>query len=1004
MTGRIVRVAHGVSSLVAIVVLAVGVPVLLARIVGWPLPTKLPTVDEVSLATRSGIADSTVAKTIAVVAWIAWAQVAAALVAETAAVLRGRSAVKLPVLPGIQGLAARLVAGVLLLSVVLQPARALAAPQPLQIVRPEPVLITSPSTPITMVATIHAPASASQRTPSVSAPTVIVRRHDSYWAIAERTLGDGLRWQEIHRLNAGRTLDDGTVIPTDDTLHAGWQLVLPSDATVPPTTNLETATATPPEVHVVENGDNLWDIAETTVEDRVGHHPTAREVAPAWAEIIELNRDTYVEPGNPNLILPGQVIKLTSDPTNETPATDPSEEAPRSADTPTVAEADSTTTPPPTEPTASTTTTTTTTTTTEASTITTGTASTPATTSALTPTTAENDTQGERHGLAADTEDDDSDDSVPVAIGALSSIALAVGIRRLIARRRRRSATGHTTVRPNEAHRELHQLVVAQADEERVHDLRSIVAGLASALAESGSSRRPRIVRHTPSSVEVLLDQPDTHAPDGWTTSTDGRVWTSDDIGSIATAPGCAAPLLVTIGSPDDDAQLYVDLETDALWALTGDPAVARDAARSMVTELALAPLAESLRVIAVGQFVTGVDHLDHLAVVASWTDIEDDLRAWAHTSHEALREANWDNAFLARGVDPDNDVLAPLVIIADHPPSAELAAELLAARPGSFAVVAVGVFAGALTIECSTDTLHIAAVGISCGAQRLTDDELSDIAALVTEPNLIAVVEPAVRSGRAAQLELDITDGDPAEHTGPPAFDIIVRLLGDITVSGGKPLKPKGTSVVAYLALHRSVSTERLEEACWFGADGVSHRKRLRDTLTECRDAIGSQHLPPNRSGTYSAGPRLRTDLDLFDWHIDQASRVAATALDHYQAALELVAGKPFSYPNAARASFGWVDFEHHATTWEHRISGVAQAASALLVDAGRHDDAIVVLRQVVRAIPLNSAVVEALIRSHLAAGDDRGARAVYVEHADALQQAGLGEPADSVESLFAA
>jgi hypothetical protein len=106
VTGRVVRLARGVSSLVAVVVLAVGVPVLLARIVGWPLPTKLPTVDEVSLATRSGIADSTIAKTIAVVAWIAWLQVAAALVAETAAVLKGRSAVRLPVLPGVQVFAA----------------------------------------------------------------------------------------------------------------------------------------------------------------------------------------------------------------------------------------------------------------------------------------------------------------------------------------------------------------------------------------------------------------------------------------------------------------------------------------------------------------------------------------------------------------------------------------------------------------------------------------------------------------------------------------------------------------------------------------------------------------------------------------------------------------------------------------------------------------------------------------------------------------------------------
>jgi DNA-binding SARP family transcriptional activator len=242
----------------------------------------------------------------------------------------------------------------------------------------------------------------------------------------------------------------------------------------------------------------------------------------------------------------------------------------------------------------------------------------------------------------------------------------------------------------------------------------------------------------------------------------------------------------------------------------------------------------------------------------------------------------------------------------------------------------------------------------------------------------------------------------DP-DLAAPPEHDILVRLLSDIAVEGGKPLRPKATSVVAYLALHRSVSTERLEEACWFGADGVSHRKRLRDTMTECRDAIGSQHLPPNRGGTYTAGPGLGTDLDLFEWHVDQASRTPPDlGLEHYEAALALVRGKPFSYANAARASFGWVDFEHHATTWDHRIAGVAQAAAGLLIDARRYDDATVLLHRVVRAIPLNSSVVEALIGACLERGDLRGARAVYSEHATALRQAGLGEPGASLETLL--
>src|SRR3546814_1422895 len=62
-----------------------------------------------------------------------------------------------------------------------------------------------------------------------------------------------------------------------------------------------------------------------------------------------------------------------------------------------------------------------------------------------------------------------------------------------------------------------------------------------------------------------------------------------------------SAPLMVTIGHPEDDAELYLDLEVDGLLALTGDLEVAMNLARSVVTELTLSPLAETLRVIAIG-------------------------------------------------------------------------------------------------------------------------------------------------------------------------------------------------------------------------------------------------------------------------------------------------------------------------------------------------------------------------------------------------------------------
>jgi DNA-binding SARP family transcriptional activator len=231
----------------------------------------------------------------------------------------------------------------------------------------------------------------------------------------------------------------------------------------------------------------------------------------------------------------------------------------------------------------------------------------------------------------------------------------------------------------------------------------------------------------------------------------------------------------------------------------------------------------------------------------------------------------------------------------------------------------------------------------------------------------------------------------------------VLVPLLGDIRVDGrAKPLNPKPTSVTAYLALHRAVPSDRLEEACWYGADGTSHRKRLRDVMTECRDALGSHHFPANRDGVYRIGPGVRTDLELFDWHVTRAAdQDPEDAAASYRAALDLVTGRPFSYANAARRSFGWVDVEHHATTWEFKVAGVAKAFAELSLDLGRRDEALDVLHRLLQAMPLNSGLVEALMRVHLAAGDRPAADGVYQEHAKALDQARLGDPDDAVEQL---
>ena len=280
----------------------------------------------------------------------------------------------------------------------------------------------------------------------------------------------------------------------------------------------------------------------------------------------------------------------------------------------------------------------------------------------------------------------------------------------------------------------------------------------------------------------------------------------------------------MTIGQPeDDDAQLYLDLETDGLLALTGDTTVARSLARSIVTELAVSPIADTLRVIAIGDLVDdGVEALERVTVVDSWDDVADDIEAWASQSHDELVENDWTNTFVARAHEPDNDALVPVVVIADQPPPGELIEVLLANLPSAATVVVVGDLHGAAaTVHCERDILTFGSLGIACLPQAVDEPELDAMCRLVA-----AVDDPEEQPIDDPSRDDDQDLADVSQSATPeerPSYDVLVRLLGNITVEGGKALKPKATSVVAYLALHRTVTTERLEEACWFGSDGTS-------------------------------------------------------------------------------------------------------------------------------------------------------------------------------------
>lgn len=214
----IVDLARGLAALVGLAALLVAPPILLTRYVGWPLPSTI-NVDDIRRALGgASISDAFLIKTLAVACWAAWAQVLLCTVVECAAWVRGRAATSVPLGGLVQPLVRQLVVtGALLLG----PIR---SSIPLPITSPVPVVQITPEVAV---------ASPSVPTPGPvvdAQPRCVVQRRDSLWLLAERHLGDGLRWREIYNLNRGQPQPGGRTLRDPDLIRPGWILRMPADA------------------------------------------------------------------------------------------------------------------------------------------------------------------------------------------------------------------------------------------------------------------------------------------------------------------------------------------------------------------------------------------------------------------------------------------------------------------------------------------------------------------------------------------------------------------------------------------------------------------------------------------------------------------------------------------------------------------------------------------------------------------------------------------------------
>lgn len=250
---HMLRLIRRLAALLALLATVAVPPAVLLLAADSPLnpPAALRTRDVLT----NPVDDRTLLWLIAAFAWLAYAHLLASLIVELLRQTRGLNW-QVPfggLLFGANtALAGHLIAGILLTS---QPAAGVstATPAMLHAALTTPVLTatTSPGTVAgSLVGTVGgygtepAPTSGAGA-PQPARPAITEthrlpecrvlppdgRDHDTLWDIAERHLGDGMRWREIYTLNENRLMPDGQRLTKASLIHPGWILRLPADAT-----------------------------------------------------------------------------------------------------------------------------------------------------------------------------------------------------------------------------------------------------------------------------------------------------------------------------------------------------------------------------------------------------------------------------------------------------------------------------------------------------------------------------------------------------------------------------------------------------------------------------------------------------------------------------------------------------------------------------------------------------------------------------------------------------
>lgn len=933
-----------------VVILAVlfGIPFVLISVVGMPMSELLADVSD-SLSSDNTRAAAALRLGLSVVVWLAWLQVAWAIVVEAVAALAGRVAGRSRlVVPAVQRSARQLVAtAMLLLAGFTTPASAAT----LAVLHPPDFAVaeTSMVDDVSSAGGNQDQAAESVRTTSTVATahrTYTVRAEDTLWSIAESTTGDGFAWRSIRDDNLGRLMSDGTPItPSTEAIMAGTELLVPASGGSQADTRAGEV--------VVEPGDHFWVLAQDTLAAGWGRAPTDDEITPYWRDMIELNRDQLVPPSDPDLIHPGQHFvtpPLPEDPTFVKPpaadqdadfgipqtyrSVEPGAEPPSSgspASAPVEVAPDSAQL---------------------AQSVDTEAVRTPANRieEARAPASDRPDPSGGSES--------GSSHAIPYGVVAISGLGLlTAGVARVI---RRRQAIEMGRRQPGQRPRfsppaSADRLLTTTADEARLADLDTALR-LVAAETRRLDLAMPELVGVMvgQSSIRLLLGSRHHGAPVPFRSVDGGMSWTVDrplPPVDVRRAEG-PYPSLVTMGHTAE-AQLLVDLEYVGVMSLAGGLANVIDTMGTMAFELATSPLADTIEVVCVG-FGEELADLERVTVVPTLDTVIERIDHHAAAVSELADESELTGP---QGRAESVGDWTPMIVF---DPLSELSPEtdrLLTAvgKTGAGGVSAVVTAAGpiALQVEVTDDEVIIPAYDVSlnrAGIDRVQRSALAAAMADAARPVMEAVPDvatavlgslppppdDAVPFPGEAPADLNVK---PASDSPPARSEVLVRILGPLRVETAD-----GTAIgfdrsatpefLAYLTRHRDgLAVETAMANLWPAT--TARRTWIANVHADARrvvsELLGDDVLPrPGADDVYRLLGGVQSDFEVFRQGVEAAVDLPVErAVEVLSGALELVEGIP--YTNITNR---WPISEGHWQEATMLVDEAARCAAGLALD----------------------------------------------------------------------